>query len=749
MFRESLIYHQVLDRLNKIKPVAPDDKALLLAKIIKETLNAGYSLTQAGIIFYLIKDKSFPLKELEEFYDAQTLTYVKDAQAVYDFLKSYYSKLEKNIHLPASSRTRRKNINNLRKFILSVLEDFRSIFLLDAYFILELQLFANLSQQMQKFVRHHVEFVFSPIAHRLGFYKIKSLFDDLILKNTEPQEYERIRQYIEQLKKRPTFSDANEFNFNDFVKSVRNILRQNISYSFSIKSRIKSIASIYKKIKFKQQTLEKLKDIFAIRIILDTENDPKVELKACWDVYNLIASKYEVKPGSLKDMVSHPKSNGYQSLHFTVLAKGDIPIEVQVRTMRMDEIAERGDAAHWIYKEGGEEAINTDETFTMLRKIVDQNIEPDDEDEKFSLKHLFDEIYVFTPELDIKNLPKGASVLDFAYSVHTKLGEKCAGAMIVPWKSREQKHVNYKYELQNGDLVQILTSPQQEPKAEWINYVVSREARKSIKNYLKLKQLQIDTQAAKEALERRLERLGYTLSDPIVPKIIQQLGYSEMFAFYSDIAEGKIDLTKIKTAIQNINNKEASDIASEEQLEQTKSLPHIGGKALIAIYEDNQAKILAVNKAKCCNPQPGDKIFVYLSEYTQTVHKADCENIKMLRQKFPEKIYRAAWVTRKKKVSFNVLARTDTVFFLLIDPKSLPKPAEQSTKDFIKSFITKEFGVSVKNVYRTRGHNQLVRIHLVIQGKLPQKKKREIFEGLKRQPWIEELREKHYNPHVK
>ncbi len=746
MINEKTIYQQVLDKLNKIKPVAPDENALLLGRFIRQTLNAGVTLTQAGIIFYFVEEKKVPLAQLKDHFDEQTFTYVADAVTVYDFLKTYHPKLDNILKLPSSNRNRRKNINNLRKFILSILEDFRSIFILDAYFILLLQNYKLLKPQRQKFVRQLVEFVLAPIAHRLGFYKIKSVFDDLILKNTEPGEYEKIRKYIEELKRRATFKDDSEFNLNKFVASVRRLISQNINYKFTIKSRIKSIASIYKKVKIKGQELERLKDIFAIRIILDTEPDPKTELKVCWDVYNLIASKYEIKPGTLKDMISQPKANGYQSLHFTVLAPGDIPVEVQVRTVRMDEIAEKGDAAHWVYKEGGEEAVNKDETFAMLRSIVEENVEPDDEEERFNLRHLFDEIYVFTPDLDIKNLPKGASVLDFAYSIHSNIGAHCTGAIIKPWKTDKTLHVNYRYELENGMTVNILTSPQQEPKTDWLNYVITRDARKQIKNYIKLKQLQTDIQAAKEALERRLERLGYTLSDPIVPKIMQELGYSEMYQLYSDIATGKVDLTKLKSIIQKIKTRE------EEPVPKTATVslePQISGKALIAIYEENQAKILSVNIAKCCHPKPGDKIFVYLSEYTQTVHRADCPNIQVLRHKFPQKIYRAAWVTRRRKISFNELARQNTVYLMVVDPKTLPKDKGQTTRDFFKNLITKQFDIPVKNVYKSRAHNQMLRIHLVLQGKLSQKQKRQLMDFFKRQPWIEEIREKRYNPHVK
>ncbi len=745
MFDETLIYKEVLDKLNKIRPIAPDEKALHLAQLIKQTLNAGIFLTQAGIIFYFVKNKSLPISQLYDYFDRQTITYVKDALNVFDFLKTYQPKLEKVLKLSSTNRLRRKNINNLRKFILSILEDFRSIFILDAYFIMMLQNYTNLTPQLQKFVRQQVEFVFSPIAHRLGFYKIKALFDDFILKNTEPEEYNKIRNYIQLLKKRASFFDDSEFNLNTFVQNIRNLLRKNINYNFTIKSRLKSIASIYKKVKIKGQELEKLKDIFAIRIILDTEPDPKIELKTCWQVYNIIASNYQIKPGTLKDMISRPKSNGYQSLHFTVLAAGDIPVEVQVRTSRMDEIAEKGDAAHWIYKEGGEEAINTDETFAMLRSIIEDNIETDDDDERFTLKHLFDEIYVFTPDLDIKNLPIGATVLDFAYSIHSKIGHHCTGAIINHWHSNKSEHVNYRFELSNGDTVNILTSPQQEPKPEWLNYVITRDARKQIKNYIKLKQIKADIQAAKEALERRLDRLGYSLSDPIVPKILQYFGYSEMYMFYNDIAEGKIDLTKLKTIIQQISAKEEQT----QSIPTEKITPAYTDKAIVAIYEDNQAKILSVKKAKCCNPRPGDKIYVYLSEYTQTVHRADCENIQLLKQKFPEKVYRAAWVTRKRKISYNTLAKSDTVFLLLVDPKLIPKNPAQSTKDFIKHFVSSQFDIQVKNIFRTLGRNQLLRIHLVLRGKLEQKKKRQLVEALKKQLWIEEIREKHYNPNIK
>ncbi len=753
MFSINSVYNSVVQKLNKIRPVAPDENAKLIANILSDKLQADLSLTQASIIFYFLTEKPISIDELSNYFDNQTITYVNDSLNLYFFLKDYNSKLLELLRLPADSRNRTKNINNLRKFIVSVLEDFRSLFILGAYFLYLLEIYYSLPKETQIFIRTTIEIILSPLAHRLGFYGLKKLFDDLLLKQTEPEIYSRISNYIEQLKLKSTFEGESEFNFKTFKHNVQRLLEKNISYPFIIKGRIKSVASIYRKMRLKNKELEKLKDIFAIRIILQTPSDPKEESKACWNVYNLIIEKYELKPNTIKDYISRPKPNGYQSLHFTVFAPGQIPVEVQVRTARMDEIAEKGDAAHWIYKEAQGQTVSKDETFLMLRKIIDQNQQIASSNQTFTLKNLLNEIYVFTPNQDIINLPKGATVLDFAYAIHTSVGEKCTGAIISPWLSDKTFSVNYKYQLSNGSTVKILTNPQQEPKLEWLNIVVTKNAKKSIKSYIKLQQIDSDISVAKEALERRLNRLGYSLADPIFPKLIELLGYNETYKFYSDIASGKIDLTKIKNYIEQIELKQLQfqNKTPDNKIQLSKNTSQIPtlSKILVGIYENNSVKILSVKPASCCQPRPGDKIAIYISKNTASLHKADCPNLLKLKNKYPSRVYKAIWIKNKKHLSLNNLAKNNTIFAITIDTEKFfdyldPKI---TIKENIKKFCSSKLMFNPNNIIIQRKHNTY-KIYLLFSKNIEQKHKRFIFQTLNQQPWAIEVKERKYNPNV-
>ncbi len=755
MINERVLYNNVLDRLSQRYIVAYDERALLLAQILKNDLNADVELVEAGILFYFtVNNRKIDLDQLGDLFSEDTLILVRDSIKVIDFLfNTYHEHLKKILDLSSDNKFRIKALDNIKKFIFTLIRDFNSIFLVNAYYLVLLKEYPVLPPQLKDRVRKHVEFIFSPIAHRLGFYRLKSLYDDLLFKYTLPDKYEEIKNYVEKIKKLRTFDYNTEFNLDSFKSNIHRLLQQHLTtrYKYRIKGRIKSIASIYKKMIKKKQDLETIKDIFALRIIFDVPSGEDGELnpfpqyvpqeilekeyQVCWEAYSIITNHYEqIK---FKNYISNPKPNGYQSLHVTVLAPGNIPVEIQIRTTRMDEIAEKGDAAHWMYKEQGSNKINRDEVFRVLRELT--------EEEKAENVHKnINEIYVFTPDMHLINLPKGSTVLDFAYAIHSRIGERCTGARVAHIDDlNNYRVVPYKEKLENGMIVKVLTSSSQKPTDEWLEIVRTSHARKKIKSYLKLQKLEPNIEAAKEMLDRKLSRWGYSLTHPIVPKIMKELGYDETYLFYNDIALGKIDLTKLKNLIQEIELKEQRSTVPSQKKIITHTEP--SEKVLVAIFENNSAKILFVSRAKCCNPQPGDKIQVYLSPRSKTVHSASCPELKKIQLANPDRVFPAAWVKPHKKLDINALAREHSVFLIIVD--SNQTNTQQIQEDIKK--ITSELGLPVKKLLIRQGRGNTLRVFLILQGKINKKIKPSVLKKLQDLPYVTQIRERKYNPNLK
>ncbi len=756
MVNERVLYNNILERLSQKFIVAHDERALLLAQILKNELNADIDLIEAGLVFYsIVSNRKISLNNLQDLFAENVLIMVSDSLKIKDFLfNTYHEHLKKILELPVDNKFRNKALDNIKKFIFTLIRDFNSIFIINAYYLLLLREYPALPAQLKDRVRKHVEFIFSPIAHRLGFYRLKSAYDDLLFKYTLPEKYNEIKNYVEKIKKQKTFNYNTEFNLDKFKNDINRLLQQGLKtkYKYRIKGRIKSTASIYKKILKKGEDLESIKDIFALRIIFDVPYEIKDGLSAfpryvpqdileeeyriCWETYGLIRQHYEqIK---FKNYISNPKPNGYQSLHITVLAPGNIPVEIQIRTSRMDQVAEKGDAAHWMYKEQGSNKINRDEVFRVLRELTEQ-------EKSENINKNFNEIYVFTPEMHLINLPKGATVLDFAYAIHSRIGEKCTGARVADINNlNNHRVISYKEELQNGWVVRILTSSTQKPTDQWLEIVKTTHAKKKIKSYLKLQKLEPNISAAKEMLERKLLRWGYSLTHPIIPKLIKELGYSETYLFYNDIALGKIDLTRLKTVIQNIELKEQRTFVQTQKKILTST--EQSDKVLVAIFENNSAKILFVSRAKCCNPQPGDKIQVYLSPRSKTVHKATCPELGKIRQTNPERVFSAAWVKPHKKLDINELAREHTVLLLIVDSTKV-ESNEQIQQDLKK--ILSNFSQPLKRILVRQGRGKTLRVFIIIQGKADKKSKPSLISDIEALPYVLQIRERKYNPDIR
>lgn len=521
--------------------------------------------------------------------------------------------------------------DNYIKLLLSIAEDMRVVFIMIAQ---QLQLMRDAKdKEMQHKVSLSVEsiYLYAPLSHRLGLYKIKSELEDLSLKYTDRDTYDMIARKLNETKR------SRDKYINDFIQPVIEILdRTNLQYD--IKGRTKSIHSINNKLKKQQIDFEKIYDLFAIRIILDSPQE--LEKAHCWQVYSIITDMYQPNPKRLKDWLSIPKSNGYESLHITVMGPSSKWVEVQIRTRRMDEIAERGLAAHWKYK-GVKGESTLDNWISSLRESIedkDSNIAEKLGDFKLDLYD--EEIFVFTPKGELKKLPKGASVLDFAFSIHTKLGSTCVSGRV------NGKNVPIKHVLKSGDQVEIHTSPNQFCKQDWLNFVRTSKARTKIRQLLK-EEASKQVDIAKETLSRRMKNRKIDLEDPQLMQLIKKLKYKTVTDFYADIASEKLDVNWVIDQYVEMGNREsaqkelfASTSADQFVLKETIKEESTSGDELII---DQNLTGVDYKLAKCCNPIFGDDIFGFVSTQGIKIHRINCPNANDLFSRFGYRVIRARW----------------------------------------------------------------------------------------------------------
>lgn len=521
------------------------------------------------------------------------------------------------------SKTWRIDTENFKRLMLSLAKDVRVIFIKLASRLYYMRNLQSLPLELQSSIVKDTACLYAPMAHKMGLYNIKTEMEDLCLKFTEPSVYHDIAKKLEATKKeREAFVAA-------FIAPVEEKLKAE-GFKFHIKGRTKSINSIYNKIKKKNVPFEGIYDIFAIRVILDTKvEDEKAE---CWKVYSIVTDMYKPDPKRLRDWLSAPKENGYESLHTTVEGPEGKWVEIQIRTERMDEIAEKGLAAHWRYK-GIEGEREMDTWLKRLRTAIETNSTGGDE---FKMELYDKEVYVFTPKGELIRLPKGATILDFAYAIHTKVGNSCVGGKI------GDKNVTMKYVLQNGDQVEVLTSSTQQPRADWINIAVTSKARQRIRQVITEFQ---KTQAALglEIVERRFKNWKLDFDESRFYQMGRKMGYKNTSDIYIDIAEEKIDVTSLKERYQTF------DIKEEEE---TKELTEIDTKALIPskvldgdiLLVGSDTKGVLLNFAKCCHPVPGDEIFGFISATGGIkIHKADCPNAPEMLKRYPYRVLKARW----------------------------------------------------------------------------------------------------------
>ena len=519
---------------------------------------------------------------------------------------------------------------NFRNLLLSFAEDMRVILLMIADRVNVMREIRNVTDiESQRRVAEEASYLYAPLAHKLGLYKLKSELEDLSLKYLEHDAYYHIKEKLSATKR------ARDKYINDFIGPIREKL-QAAGLRFHMKGRTKSIHSIWQKMKKQRCPFEGVYDLFAIRIILDSEGEQ--EKKDCWQVYSIITDMYQPNPKRLRDWLSVPKSNGYESLHITVLGPEQKWVEVQIRTERMDEIAEHGLAAHWRYKGVKAGGGGMEEWLAIVRRALEAG---DDMQvmHQFRMDLYEDEVFVFTPKGEIKKFPMGATVLDFAYLIHSRIGNQCVGARI------NGRNVQIREELRSGDTVEILTSAQQKPKRDWLQIVKTSHAKSKIRQAIKEAQA-ADGLYAREVLYRRFKNRKIEVDEPLLQQLIKKMGYKEVSDFYIAIANEQLDVLTVIDRYMELKNPQVSAGDDGEGAPRKSASEYVMKERRDddVLVIDRNLKGVDYTLAKCCNPIYGDDVFGFVTVSGGIrIHRQDCPNAPEMRSRYGYRIVKARW----------------------------------------------------------------------------------------------------------
>ena len=520
---------------------------------------------------------------------------------------------------------------NFRNLLLSFAEDMRVVLIMIADRVcLMRQIRDTPNKEAQHEVAEEASYLYAPLAHKLGLYQLKSELEDLSLKYLEHDAYYLIKEKLNATKR------SRDAYIERFIGPVSKHLTE-AGLKFHIKGRTKSIHSIWQKMKKQKCGVDGIYDLFAIRIILDSPLEK--EKMQCWQAYSIVTDMYQPNPKRLRDWISVPKSNGYECLHITVLGPEQKWVEVQIRTERMDEVAEHGLAAHWRYKGVKADGGGMEEWLASIRTALEagDNLEVMDQ---FKLDLYEDEVYAFTPKGDLLKFPKGATVLDFAYHIHSRVGDTCVGGKV------NGKNVSFRTPLHSGDTVEILTASNQTPKPEWLRILVTSRARAKLRLSLK-ETRQKQGLYAKELLERRLKNKKLDYDEATVAHLIRKMGFKEQSDFYHQIAEGRLDPTRVLDEYQALVDQslvKEREAESAENFEYAHPATTEVKKNDDVLIIDKSLKGIDFSLARCCHPIYGDKVFGFVTVNGGIkIHRADCPNAAEMQRRFGYRIVRAQW----------------------------------------------------------------------------------------------------------
>lgn len=591
---------------------------IAVARICAEEMGLGTTSIVAALLHDTVEDTYITLQDIED-------KFGQKVREIIDGLTKIPEVFDDNVSLQAE---------NFRKLILTISNDLRVAFIKIADRLHNMRTLGAMRQDKKLKISSETEFLYAPLAHRLGFNAIKEEFADLIFQVKSPVEYHEIEAKIEHSKEVR----------NSFIRQFTDPIKKELGttgYTFKIKARFKSISSIHKKLKNKNVTFDEIYDIFAIRIIVDAPLE--LEKSRCWRIYSIVTDFYQPNPDRLRDWVSIPKANGYESLHTTVMSPSGKWVEVQIRSKRMDEVAEKGYAAHWKYKENNSKKSSFDKWLGEIRDLLENSesnaVEFIDE---FKMNLFNEEIYVFTPTGDLRVLPHGGTTLDFAFDIHTDIGLKCIGAKV------NGKLMPLSHSLKTGDQVEIITSSKQRPKENWLKFVVTARAKQRIKSSLKEEEKLIASDG-KETLQRKFKQLDINFNSENVSALEKFYQIHSATELYYQIAKGKIDLTKLRKL--EINNKHIVLPKSNITKLKTSSLKNIitcvdSKKDTIIIGED--FKNVEYKLANCCSPIPGDDVFGFITTTEGIkIHRINCPNATAMMSNYAYRVLKANWQSQK------------------------------------------------------------------------------------------------------
>ncbi len=594
---------------------------IAVARICSEEIGLGATSVVCALLHDTVEDTHITLQDVEDLFGPKV-------RLIIDGLTKIPEVFDENASIQAE---------NFRKMILTISDDIRVVLIKLADRLHNMRTLGSMVPDKQLKIASETKFLYAPLAHRLGLYSIKGELEDLAMMYTDSEVYHGIEDSLK------SSQDVRNRFIRRFVNPIREAL-QFEGYIFDIKARTKSISSIHRKMIAQGIPFEEVYDIFAIRIILDTPVE--LEKPDAWRVYSIITDFYQPSPDRLRDWISTPRANGYESLHTTVMSPTGKWVEVQIRSKRMDEIAEKGLAAHYKYKESGtnNEDNKFDRWISEIRELMENhNVNAIDFVNDFKLNLFREEIYVFTPKGDLRVLPNGSTILDFAYDLHTDIGDKCIGGKV------NNRLVPLSYQLQSGDQLEIITSPKQKPTEEWLRMVISARAKQKIKSSLNDERKSI-AQDGKELLERKLKQFNVKFSPENITVLEKLYGLINSTELFFRIAKSKIDLTRIRE-LENVNGNlllEKKNEAPKDRKEQDVYSKIDQKSDTIIVGED--FKNISYSMGKCCNPLPGDLIFGFITINDGVkIHRNSCSNAEHLMSKMAYRLVKAKWKAEELK----------------------------------------------------------------------------------------------------
>jgi GTP pyrophosphokinase len=597
---------------------------LAVAKICAEEIGLGVRSTICSMLHDTVEDTDISLEDVER-------EFGNEIARIVDGL----TKISNVIDVNASQQA-----ENFKKILLTLTDDPRVILIKLADRLHNMRTLDSMKREKQLKISSETVYVYAPLAHRMGLYNIKTEMEDLAMKYMEPDTYKEIAKKLSETKRERTKY------INEFVKPIKEKLEKG-DFNAEIYGRPKSIHSISNKMKKKGVAFEEVYDLFAIRVILDSP--PEKEKEDCWKVYSMITDEYTPSPERLRDWLSNPKSNGYEALHTTVMGPQGRWVEVQIRTRRMNEIAEKGLAAHWKYKEGTADESRFDKWFQQIREVISsQETDSIDFLQDFKTSFLAEEIYVYTPKGDVKMLPVGSTALDFAFSIHSAIGVKTIGAKV------NHKLVPISHKLRSGDQVEIITSNKQKPSEDWLGFVVTAKARGRIKDALKEEKKKVADEG-KYTLQRKLEGIGAAFTQHNIDELAQWYKLPSNLDLFYQVAVKNIDLKELKEFKVSGDRIEAPKPIKIHSENKTDIVPHhqvIARKdAELIIFGESSDKIV-YNLANCCKPIPGDDVFGFVTTGKGlTIHRTNCPNAAKLLANYGHRVVKTKWA-KNKEISF-------------------------------------------------------------------------------------------------